>query len=175
MSSGLCSSRAWPSSSRSPKPLSDVLESFCLLLLSLRLPSKVRHALEDLMDARKIDRGDLDARMINRLCELPEDVAMTCVERFERSADMNIRHKVSFFMGVIRNVEQDMRGGGRPPMGGSRGGYDDRRGGYGGGYDRRDDYRRDDRRDEYRRDDYRRDDYRRDDYRDRRDYDRGRY
>lgn len=127
---------------------------------------------------RKLEKREVDARMIRALQDLPERLAEEACTRFNDSVDSSVRSRQGFMMGIIKRLIEEDRYGRPPPSGYRRGGggggrYDDRR-----GDDRRyDDRRYDDRRyDDRRYDDRRNDDRRYDDrrYDDRR-YDDRRY
>lgn len=98
------------------------------------LPRSVRHRIEDAIDDRKINRDEVDQRMVRALADMPERLAEEAVVRYARSIDDHVRNRQGFMMGIIKKVlEEDRYGAGG---GGGRGGYGGGGGGYGGGYDR---------------------------------------
>ena len=94
------------------------------------LPKVVQNLLEDLIDDRKLQRKEVDQRLVKALSLLSERNAEEALKRFGQSVDDTIRSKQGFLMGIVRRINDEERGfrggGGR---GGGRG-----RGGGGGGY-----------------------------------------
>lgn len=97
------------------------------------LPRPVQRRLEDLIEDRKLDRKEVDQRLIRALGDMSERNAEEALRRFGQSVDETIRSRQGFLMGIIKRINDEQRGyGGR---GGGRGGYG---GGGGGGYGRDD-------------------------------------
>lgn len=108
------------------------------------LPRTLRHQLDDLIYDRKIEKDEVDQRMVRALSDMPTNLAEEALSRYARSVDSHVRSRQGFMMGIIKKIMEETRRG--PPYGGGgyggsryddRRGYDDR-GGYDRGYDRYD-------------------------------------
>ncbi|KAK2078351.1 hypothetical protein QBZ16_003191 [Prototheca wickerhamii] len=86
------------------------------------LPRAVRHSLEDLIEARKLEKREVDARMIRALQDLPERLAEEACTRFNDSVDSSVRSRQGFMMGIIKRLIEEDRYGRPPPSGYRRGG-----------------------------------------------------
>ncbi|PSC68731.1 Long-chain-fatty-acid-ligase 15 isoform A [Micractinium conductrix] len=96
------------------------------------LPRSVRHRIEDAIDDRKINREEVDQRMVRALADMPAHLAEEAVSRYARSIDDHVRNRQGFMMGIIKKVLEEDRFGGRGG-GAPAGGYGGGGGGYGGG------------------------------------------
>jgi Heterogeneous nuclear ribonucleoprotein Q acidic domain len=100
------------------------------------LPKPVRNLLEDLIEDRKLERKEVDQRLVRALSQLSERNAEEALKRFGQSVDESIRSKQGFLMGIVKRINDEergfSRGGGRGGGGFGRGGRG-RGGGYGGG------------------------------------------
>jgi hypothetical protein len=94
------------------------------------LPKTVQTLLEDLIEDKKLERKDVDQRLVAALLKLSESNAEEALKRFKESVvdDVTIRSKQGFLMGIVRRLNPNGGGGGRGGRG--RGGGGDR---YGGG------------------------------------------
>lgn len=61
----------------------------------------------------KIDRHEIDHRLIRALGDLRESDAQEALERFSSSVDSSIRSRQGFLMGIIKRFQRDSGGGGR--------------------------------------------------------------
>lgn len=87
------------------------------------LPRAVQRLLDDLIADSKLERAEVDQRMVRALLDLSESNAEEALRRYDRSFDSTIRSRQGFLMGIIKRLND------RAPRG-SSGGY---RGGGGGG------------------------------------------
>ncbi|CAK0787513.1 hypothetical protein CVIRNUC_010733 [Coccomyxa viridis] len=108
------------------------------------LPRSVRYRLKDVIDEGRINKLDIDARMLKALADLPVDLGIEAIDKFAMASLDSIRSKTGFMMGIIKRIQEDLSGRYRDPYPRDRGysgggGYGrDRYDRGGGGYDRND-------------------------------------
>ena len=88
------------------------------------LPMAVQNILEDLIDDKKLERKDVDQRLVRALSKLSEDNAEEALKRFSESLDGTIRSKQGFLIGIVKRLNPDSRGRGRGRGGDRYGGGD---------------------------------------------------
>ncbi|KAH8052859.1 hypothetical protein JL722_9994 [Aureococcus anophagefferens] len=76
------------------------------------LPLCCQLRLKDMVQTGALGPADLDPKLIIDLCNMPEESALVCVERFLNSNLFQIRNKSGFMVGVISRFKQEAGRGG---------------------------------------------------------------
>ena len=71
------------------------------------LPLSCQLRLKDMVQTDALGPADLDPKLIIDLCNMPEESALVCVERFLNSNLFQIRNKSGFMVGVISRFKQE--------------------------------------------------------------------